>query len=60
MTASSETPMPRSLEERSATLCALQPVYSALVREFVIEVSTCPIDEDFVTSGETVKQALPV
>ncbi|MGO8985174.1 MAG: hypothetical protein ACLQFM_10335 [Terriglobales bacterium] len=57
MTASSETPMPRSLEERSATLCALQPVYSALVREFVIEVSTCPIDEDFVTSGETVKQA---
>ncbi len=48
---------PTSFEEQGATLCALQPMYAALVREFVIEVSACPIDEAFIPSSETVKHA---
>jgi hypothetical protein len=46
-----------SLEEQGATLCALLPIYSALVREFVIEVPACPVDEGFSPSDESVKQA---
>jgi hypothetical protein len=46
-----------SLEEQGATLCALLPIYSALVREFVIEVPACPVDEGFSPSDELVKQA---
>ena len=50
-----------SFEDQGATLRALQPLYSALVREFVIEVSTCPIDKDnaeeFSASQESVELA---
>jgi hypothetical protein len=45
------------MEEQGATLSALQPVYSALVREFVIEVAACPVDEQFSPSPESVEQA---
>ena len=57
MTASTQLP----LEDQAATLRALQPMYAALVREFVIEVSTCPIDDDnaeeLSSSPESVEQA---
>ncbi len=48
-----------SFEDQGATLSALQPIYAALVREFVIEVSACPIkdDEEFSPSPESVKHA---
>ncbi|HEY6302308.1 MAG TPA: hypothetical protein VIX14_04520 [Terriglobales bacterium] len=46
-----------SLEEQGATLCALLPIYSALVREFVVEVPACPVEEGFSPSAESVKQA---
>jgi hypothetical protein len=45
-----------SLEEKAATLAALQPVYCALVREFVIEVGAAPVD-DGSSSPESVEQA---
>jgi len=50
---------PPSLEEHGATLSALLPIYAALVREFVIEVPTCPVnvEEGFTPSVESVKQA---
>jgi hypothetical protein len=35
-----------SCEDQGATLSALQPIYSALVREFVIDVPACPIQDD--------------
>lgn len=46
-----------SVEDQGATFTALQPIYAALVREFVIEVSTCPVDEEFSSSPESVEQA---
>ena len=46
-----------TFEEQGATLCALQPIYSALVREFVIDVAECPIDEGFSFMPKTVEQA---
>jgi hypothetical protein len=57
MTASSEAPFPPSCEEQASILSALQPIYSALVREFVIEASACPIAEEFSPSPESVEQA---
>ena len=63
MTDSTQPSFQPSLEEQGATLCALQPMYAALVREFVIEVSTCPIDidkdnaEEFSRSAESVEHA---
>ncbi|MGD0791520.1 MAG: hypothetical protein ABR920_07090 [Terriglobales bacterium] len=57
MTASTHPSFPSSFEDQGATLSALQPVYAALVREFVIEVSTCPVDEEFSPSPESVEQA---
>jgi hypothetical protein len=45
-----------SIEERGATLVALQPIYAALVREFVIEVAACPVDEQHSPSPETIDQ----
>ena len=57
MTASQPSFQP-SLEEQGATFSALQPIYSALVREFVIEISACPIDdEEFSPSPEAVEHA---
>jgi len=41
------TPPPPA--EQWPRLCALQPIYSALVREFVIEVSPCPMAADSAT-----------
>jgi hypothetical protein len=46
-----------SIKDQGAILHALQPVYAALVREFVVEVSTCPVDEEFSASAESVEQA---
>jgi len=57
MTASSQPSFQPSMEEQGATLSALQPMYSALVREFVIEVSACPVGEEFSPSPESVQQA---
>ena len=63
MTAFSEPPnqpsFQPSLEDQGATLLALQPIYSALVREFVIEIPACPIkdDESFSSSPESVELA---
>jgi hypothetical protein len=53
MTASAEA----SFQEQGVTLVALQPIYCALVREFVIEVSICPVDESFSPSPESVEEA---
>jgi hypothetical protein len=53
-----------SLAEQGAALSALQPVYTALVREFVIEVPACPVDPtpspsaEWVAKGETWFQRL--
>jgi hypothetical protein len=45
------------MEERWRLLCALQPIYSTLVREFVIEVPTCvPLDENQTPSQELISQ----
>jgi len=63
MTASTEPSFPPSSEEQGAALAALQPIYSALVREFVIEIPACPIpchvndDQDLSPSPESVEQA---
>ncbi len=61
MTGSSEAPVqpldPPSVEDQGSILCALQPVYAALVREFVVDVSTCPVDEEFSPTAESVEQA---
>jgi hypothetical protein len=61
MTDSTQPSSQPSLEDQGATLCALSPIYSALVREFVIEVAPCPIDdsddEGFSASLESVEQA---
>ena len=51
------TPTQPSFEDQGVTLGALQPVYSALVREFVIEIPACPIDEGFSISPDSVKEA---
>src|SRR5208282_4913507 len=62
MTASSQPPFEPSSqpspEDQGATLRALSPIYSALVREFVIEVTPCPIsdDEGFSTSADWFEQ----
>ena len=64
MTASSQPPFEPSSqpspEDQGATLRALSPIYSALVREFVIEVTPCPIgdDEGFATSADWVEDAV--
>ena len=57
MTASSQPSSPPSFEEQASTLTALQTIYSALVREFVIEVTTCPVDVEFSPSPESVEHA---
>jgi hypothetical protein len=45
------------MEERWRLRCALQPIYSTLVREFVIEVSACvPLDENDAPSQQTMSQ----
>jgi hypothetical protein len=54
---SSQPSFQPSIEEQGATLSALQPMYSALVREFVIEVSACPVDEEFSPSPESIEDA---
>jgi len=43
--------------DRWPRLCALQPIYAALVKEFVIEVAACPVLEDGEPVPETVAQA---
>jgi hypothetical protein len=53
MTASTQP----SFEEQGAVLASLQPIYSALVREFVIEVAECPVDDGFSPAAESVQQA---
>ncbi len=50
-------PAQPTVEEQAVTLSALQPIYSALVREFVIDVPECPVGEGFSASPESVRQA---
>ena len=57
MTPSAQPLSQRSPEEQGSILSALQPIYSALVREFVIEVPTCPVEEDPARSAESLKDA---
>jgi len=59
MTASTQPSFQPSFEEQVSTLRALQPMYAALVREFVIEVSTCPVnsEEAFSSSPESLELA---
>jgi hypothetical protein len=47
---------PVSLEENWRLQRSLQPIYSALVREFVIEVPACPVTEDSATPTPKVVQ----
>jgi hypothetical protein len=49
-----------SLEEQGITFTSLQPMYSALVREFVIEVPASPLnnDHDSPLSRESVEHAV--
>jgi hypothetical protein len=56
MTTSSQ-PVQASNEDQGATLSALQPIYAALVREFVIEGSTSPADEAFSASSQSAEVA---
>lgn len=52
------TPSPATLDEQWLQLCALQPIYSALVKEFVIEVPPSPLVDDTQSpSEEAVEQA---
>ena len=46
-----------SFEEQGETLVALQPIYTALVREFVIDVAECPINDGFSPSAKSVHLA---
>jgi hypothetical protein len=55
MTASQKSPL--SIEDQGATLGALQPVYCALVREFVIDISACPVEQHFSPTPDSVAQA---
>jgi hypothetical protein len=50
-------PTQPTVEEQGATLSALQPIYTALVREFVIDVPECPVEEGFSVSPESVRHA---
>ena len=50
-------PAQASIEDQRATLSALQPIYAALVREFVIEGSTSPADEAFSASSKSAEAA---
>jgi hypothetical protein len=57
MTAFEQPSIEPSFDEQGTTLCALQSIYSALVREFVIDVPDCPVDESFTPSAESVAHA---
>ncbi len=46
-----------TFEEQGATCSALQPIYTALVREFVIDAAECPVGEGFSASPESVQHA---
>ncbi len=46
---------PLSTEEHWQLLCSLQPIYSTLVREFVIEVPACPSTESD-PSGDSLEE----
>jgi hypothetical protein len=50
-------PTQPSIEDQAVMLSSLRPIYSALVREFVIEVPACPIDEEFSPTPESVEEA---
>ena len=56
------TAVPSSFDDQAAQFRALQPVYLALVREFVIEIAACPVDldthhdESSLTSPESLEQ----
>jgi hypothetical protein len=47
-----------SLEESWHLLCSLQPIYAALVREFVVEVPAAPVLGPVPPSQESADQAL--
>jgi hypothetical protein len=49
-------PAKLSVEEQGLMFSALQPIYAALVREFVIEVAECPVEEGFSATPEAVQK----
>jgi hypothetical protein len=55
MTASAQP----SLEEQGIALSALRPVYTALAREFVVEVPACPIDDHAAGSSLSAESMEP-
>ena len=59
MTPSAQLSFQPSFEDQAATLSALQSAYTALVREFVIDVPANPMhdDADFASTPESVEQA---
>ena len=57
MSISEESLSQLSAQEQTATLAALQPIYAALVREFVIDVPTAPVEDFTAASPEQVAQA---
>ncbi len=57
MTSSTPPSLPPSFEDRGITLTTLQPIYTTLVREFVIDVPTCPVEPGFTPTLESVEHA---
>jgi hypothetical protein len=57
MTAPTQPSFQPSYEDQGIILTALQPIYSALVREFVVEVPACPVEPGFMPTPESVEQA---
>jgi hypothetical protein len=45
-----------SLEDKASALASLQPIYSALVREFVIDVPAGPLDDGLSPTPESLDQ----
>jgi hypothetical protein len=58
MTAPIDHSLPPSFEEKAAALSALQPVYAALVREFVVDIASGPVDDGVSLTPESLEQAL--
>ena len=57
MTTSTSSSFPPSFEDQGSTLAALRPIYSTLVREFVIDVPACPFEDEFTETPESIEQA---
>jgi hypothetical protein len=56
MTSPNDNSLQPSFEDKAAALAALQPIYSALVREFVIDVPAGPVHDGVSPTPESVEQ----